>query len=146
MNFPRSSIGMTAIIKSPIQTGISRKRFCGQAVSPSPETSEQIGSIIAKSIKFAPIIFPTDSEDCFFITALIVVTSSGSEVPTATIVAEITASETPLAAAISVAESTRKSAPITIPAAPIINFTMLSGISFFSNTRFSFCAIRLFRF
>ena len=82
------------------------------------------------SIRFAPIIFPTEREDCFLTMAVTVVTSSGSEVPTATMVAEITASETPLTVAISVAELTRKSAPKTMPAAPKRNFNMLTGISF----------------
>ena len=131
---------MTAMHKSRIQTGISRKRFCAQAVRCPPETIEQIGNIIAKSIKFAPKILPTDSEDCFLITAVIVLTSSGSDVPTATIVAEMTASETPLAAAISVADVTRKSAPITIPAAPKINLAILIGISFLEKALFSVCA------
>ena len=86
------------------------------------------------------MIFPTEREDCFLIIAVTVVTSSGSEVPTATIVAEITASDTPLTVAISVAELTRKSAPITIPAAPTINLKILIGISYFSKERFSVLA------
>ena len=88
-------------------------------------------------MRLAPIMFPTDRDDCFLTMAVTVVTSSGREVPIATMVAEMTAWETPLTTASSVAESTRNSAPNTIPAAPRINLATLIGISFLTSGIFS---------
>ena len=47
------------------------------------ETKEQIGRISVKSIMFAPRILPTESEPAFLRIAVMVVTSSGSDVPIA---------------------------------------------------------------
>ena len=59
------------------------------------------------SITFAPITFPTDIDDCFLMTAVIAVTSSGRDVPIATIVTPMIASETPHEAAMSLPLFTR---------------------------------------
>ncbi len=61
-----------------------------------PCKSAHSGIISVRSMIFAPMILPTDSEDCFFRIAVMVVTSSGSEVPIAIMVAAITESGTPI--------------------------------------------------
>ena len=90
-----------------------------------PDTIEQSGIISVKSKTLAPIILPADNADCFLTIAVIVVTSSGSEVPTATIVTPIILSETLSHLAISLPLSTSKSAPTTIAAAPTTNLMIL---------------------
>ena len=111
------------------QTGISRYTDCFPTGSDPPDKNAQIGRIIVKSMMFAPIILPIDKSDCFFMIAVTVVTSSGKEVPTAIIVTPIIASETPIRCAMIVPSSTRRSAPITIPAAPTRNFTAFAATS-----------------
>ena len=75
-----------------MHNGISICAICSETGSFSPLSNVQIGKIKAESIIFAPIIFPTDKEDSFFRIAVTVVTSSGKDVPIATIVTEIIAS------------------------------------------------------
>ena len=94
----------------------------------------QIGSISVKSIIFAPIIFPTERDICFFDIAVSVVMSSGRDVPIARIVMEMILSEMPIAEARKVALSTRRSAPIAIAAAPRINLTEFISTSFFVHS------------
>ena len=84
------------------------------------------------SMTFAPITFPTDIDACLLTIAEIAVTSSGSDVPIATIVTPIIASETPHAAAILLPLLTRSCEPMTIPAAPPITRRMLSVTDFLS--------------
>ena len=86
-----------------------------------PETNEQRGIIRVRSMIFAPKILPRPKLVCFLTTEVTVVTSSGRDVPMATMVAEIRASEIPKCRAISLLESTRRSEPKTIPAVPKTN-------------------------
>ena len=68
---------------------------------------------------FAPTMLPTERELCFLTIAEIVVTSSGSEVPTATIVREtILSSICRMSVAMTVPLSTKRREPMTSPAAP----------------------------
>ncbi len=67
-----------------------------------------------------PMMLPTRSSVSPRLAALIVVMSSGSEVPNATIVRAMMRSEIPIVLAIVEAESTTSSAPPTTPARPII--------------------------
>ena len=62
-------------------------------------------------------MLPIDRLLCFLAMAVIVVTSSGREVPMAIIVSPITLSDTPNAFAISVPDSTRSLAPTVMAAA-----------------------------
>ena len=70
------------------------------------------------------MILPTDSEDCFLRIAVMVVTSSGSDVPIAIIVAAITESGTPIMTASAEPLSISSCAPRTIAAAPRMNLPM----------------------
>lgn len=65
-----------------------------------------------------PIILPTKRSDLFCFAAVIVVTSSGRDVPMATIVSEIMRSERPMALAIIEAELTTSWLPPTTPTRP----------------------------
>ena len=65
-----------------------------------------------------PTILPTRRSDSFFLAAVMVVTSSGSEVPMAMTVREIIRSEIPMAEAMNVAEFTTSSLPPTTPTRP----------------------------
>ena len=65
-----------------------------------------------------PTMLPTSKSDSPFLAAVIVVTSSGNEVPMATIVSEIMRSEIPMVAAIVEAESTTSWLPATTPISP----------------------------
>ena len=65
-----------------------------------------------------PITFPTAISLSPFLAAMIDVTNSGNEVPTATIVNPMIASLSPKNLAISFAPSTDKSPPQTMPAKP----------------------------
>ena len=60
----------------------------GEIVTAAPETSTKLKM-------FAPIILPSDSAPCPLASAVIAVTSSGKEVPSATKVSAITVSGTP---------------------------------------------------
>ena len=66
-----------------------------------------------------PMMLPTRISVSLFLAALIVVISSGKEVPSATIVRAITRSETPIDLAMKEAELTTSSAPPTTPVRPI---------------------------
>ncbi len=67
-----------------------------------------------------PTILPTSKSDSPFLAAVIVVTSSGKEVPRAIMDSEIILSEMPIVVAMIEAELTTSSLPPTIPARPII--------------------------
>lgn len=94
-----------------MHNGISICAICSETGSFSRLSNVQIGKIKAESIIFAPIIFPTDKEDSFFRIAVTVVTSSGKDVPIATIVTEIIASLICRISAILQAECTSNSEP-----------------------------------
>ena len=64
-------------------------------VSLPPETAEHTGRIMVRSMTLAPMILPTDMEASFLAMAVRVVTSSGREVPMATMVTPIMAEGTP---------------------------------------------------
>ena len=85
----------TAVIAK--QNGKSKYLACSETERPvNPKLAEMIaqtGKIKQISIKFAPIILPADKSAFFLIRAVIVVTSSGSDVPIATIVTAITPSD-----------------------------------------------------
>ena len=66
----------------------------------------------------APMTLPTDMADCFLTMEAMAVTSSGSEVPMATMVTPMMASETPQEAAMSLPLLTSSCDPATMPAAP----------------------------
>ncbi len=66
-----------------------------------------------------PTMFPTKRSLSPFLAAVTVVTNSGREVPSATIVKETMRSEMPMAVAIVEAELTTSSLPKTIPTRPI---------------------------
>ena len=116
--FWRISIGRSASTEIRIHKGISINAICDEMGSFSPLSNVQIGKIKAESIIFAPIIFPTDKEDSFFTIAVTVVTSSGREVPIATIVTEIISSLICRISAILQAECTNNSEPATMDTAP----------------------------
>ena len=65
-----------------------------------------------------PMMLPTRSSVSFFLAALIVVMSSGREVPRATMVRAMIRSDTPTDLAIKEAELTTSSAPPTTPTRP----------------------------
>ena len=96
-----------------------------------PEMRLHIGMINVRSMILAPMIFPTPSDDCFLITAVMVVTSSGRDVPIAMIVTEITLSLMPKDVAIMLPLSTNRSAPKTIASAPSMNFNIFEKITAF---------------
>ena len=77
--------------------------------------------MIVMSMMFAPRMLPTDIEDCFLTIAVIAVTSSGSDVPMATMVTAMMRSETPSSCASTVPLSTRRFEPTTRHAAPRTN-------------------------
>ena len=88
-----------------------------------------------------PMILPTRSSVSPRLAALIVVMSSGSEVPNATTVRAIIRSEMPMALAMVEAEFTTSSAPPTTPARP----TMMSRIEMPSlNLGCSICLFLVF--
>ncbi len=76
----------------------------------------------------APKILPTEREDCFFTMAVMVVMSSGREVPTATMVTPMTRSEMPMNRASSLPLLTSKSAPQTMPTVPRANFSRFAAM------------------
>ena len=83
-----------------------------------PETRAQRGMIMVRSMMLAPRMLPTERAACFLTIAVMVVTSSGREVPTAMMVTPMTRSETPANRANSLPLSTRSLAPRAISAAP----------------------------
>ena len=78
---------------------------------------------MVRSKIFAPRMLPTDRADCFLMMAVTVVTSSGRDVPMATMVTPMIRSETPARRARALALSTSRSAPSTTAAAPRENLT-----------------------
>ena len=78
----------------------------------------------------APMMFPSERALWPLARAVIAVTSSGREVPRATIVRPMTEDGTPRASAISVPLSTRSFAPTAIRTAPIARRTMSFQIGF----------------
>ena len=75
-----------------------------------------------------------------FLAAITDVTSSGREVPNATMVSPISASLSPNILAISLAPSTDISPPITIPASPTTNISILFHIGICILERASSCS------
>ena len=122
------SIGITATKPTTRQAGKSIIATDSDTGRGFPEIRLHTGMINVRSMIFAPMMFPTPRDDCFFITAVMVVTSSGSEVPIAMMVTEITLSLIPSEAAIILPLSTRRSAPKTIASAPRINFSIFEKI------------------
>ena len=129
MNLPEISDGISASIQTAKQTGKSIKPACLAIGSDWPEIIEHSGIINVKSKILAPMILPKDNDDCFLLIAVIVVTSSGSDVPIAISVRDIILSDIPTASASKLPLSTSKSAPYTIAAAPTMNFVILMAIS-----------------
>ena len=107
------------------QAGMSQYMLWVPKGSALPETSEHSGRMTVRSMMFAPMMLPTDSSDWCLRMAVMAVTSSGSDVPTAIMVTPMMASGTPSAAASAEPLSTISCAPMTIPAVPATNFTML---------------------
>ena len=66
-----------------------------------PEISVASGKIKLKSITFAPIILPNETDDCFLEKAVIAVANSGNDVPSAITVVETILSVMPTFNAIS---------------------------------------------
>ena len=64
-----------------------------------PDTAEHTGRIMVRSMTLAPMMLPTDMEASFLAMAVRVVTSSGSEVPMATIVTPMMLEGTPSSSA-----------------------------------------------
>ena len=74
---------------------MSNTKFWPETGRSFPDSRVQRGMIRVISITFAPIIFPTDNDASLFAIAVMVVTSSGMDVPTAIRVAPIMASHIP---------------------------------------------------
>ena len=66
-----------------------------------------------------PTMLPTSRSDSPFLAAVMVVTNSGREVPSATIESEMMRSEMPMVVAMSEAELTTSSLPITMQTSPM---------------------------
>ena len=88
---------------------------------------------------FDPITLPITSWFSPFLKAVIDVTSSGKDVPIATIVKPTNVSLIPSAIAIAEALSTTKSPPIMIPARPmIINMILFGSVNLAASTSLAF--------
>ena len=149
---------MTAMAATSAHIGISRYTVCctdcSAMWSPSPEISAHSGRMIVISMIFAPRMLPTDIDDCFLTMAVMAVTSSGSEVPMATIVTAMMRSDTPSSWARTVPLSTSRFEPTTRHAAPTANSTRFfrSALRLLSTTAApsvcssaeSFFALRMF--
>ena len=85
-----------------------------------PEIATGKASTIQILKMLLPTILPTKRSDSLRLAAVMVVTSSGNDVPRATTVNEIMRSETPMAVAMAVAELTTSWLPATTPAKPTI--------------------------
>lgn len=81
-----------------------------------------------------PMIFPRAMSTCFFKAAVTEVTSSGSEVPTATIVKPTKVSLIPSARAISILLSTTRVPPNTMPASPPIVKSEFFNLDMFAES------------
>ena len=113
--------GTSAMSAAMSAAGRSIRPTCAVTGSALPEISPQIGMIKVMSMMFAPMMFPAESDISRLTTAVTVVTSSGSEVPTARTVTAMIRSGTPAAFATYSALSTSTFAPIAIAAAPTRN-------------------------
>ncbi len=80
-NFWNTMAGITAMHPTKRQAGRSYLAEVAAMGSAFPDTREHRGKINVRSMMFAPRILPTESEDCFLMMAVTVVTSSGREVP-----------------------------------------------------------------
>ena len=94
-------MGTRARQEMPRHTGRSICRAEADTGMGRPETREQMGSTRDMSMMLAPMILPTDRPDSFLTMEVMVVTSSGREVPTAMRVTAMRRSGTPRRAAIS---------------------------------------------
>ena len=107
-------VGITATAEARIQTGKSKMRLILSTGRACPLITAHKGRISVVSIMLAPTILPTESEFSFLRMAVRVVTSSGSEVPSAITVKPIMVSLIPMLVAMVLPEETRNSAPKTI--------------------------------
>ena len=82
------------------------------------------------SMMLAPTTLPTDMDACFLTMDVMAVTSSGRDVPRATIVTAMIASDTPSILAISVPLLTNRLDPMTIHTAPTAIIPICMSISF----------------
>lgn len=89
-------IGNIAIQPTNKQAGKSKEAEEAAIGSGFPAQTMLTGRISVRSMIFAPRILPMDREDCFLTIAVMVVTSSGREVPTATSVTPMIRSEMPI--------------------------------------------------
>src|SRR5690606_34926388 len=109
---------------TPTMTGISMLAICSPAISGTGETIPDIPSTHKILKMLLPTTLPTAISRCPLILATTEVTTSGSEVPAATMVNPITASLTPQAVAISTALCTSQRAPHTSNARPPITISI----------------------
>ena len=130
LNFPVIIVGIVATSTRTNAAGKSIIADDDEIGSDLPEIIDARGIIRVKSKILAPRILPTDSDDCFLTIAVTVVTSSGREVPTATIVIPIILSLTCINLASALALSTSSCAPPTIPATPSTNLMIFVTITF----------------
>ena len=107
LNFPVIIVGIVATSTTTNAAGKSIIADDDEIGSDLPEIIDARGIIRVKSKILAPRILPTDSDDCFLTIAVTVVTSSGREVPIATIVIAIIFSGTPSYVAKAVPLSTK---------------------------------------
>ena len=122
-------MGITATTPTMRHAGKSIMATDSDTGSGLPDIRLHIGMMNVRSMILAPMILPTPSEDCFLMTAVIVVTSSGSEVPIAMIVTEMTLSLIPIEDAMILPLSTSRSAPNTMARAPSINFMIFETMT-----------------
>ena len=78
---------------------MSRAVVWAPMVRAPPLTAEHTGRIMVRSMTLAPMMFPTDMEASFLAMAVRVVTSSGREVPMATMVTPMMLAGTPISRA-----------------------------------------------
>ena len=124
LNLPQASAGIITAALMMRQAGMSSSIPCRSMGCGRPCSRAHSGMMSVRSRMFAPMILPTESEACFLRMEMMVVTSSGSEVPMAIIVAAITASGTPMRRASSEPLSISSCAPSTMAAAPSTNLPM----------------------
>ena len=122
--------------KNVLPTGTSN----GAKATEIPETNTRLNTL-------APITLPIPREARPFFKEVMVVTSSGKEVPSATKVRAITVSGTPSFVAMMVPWFTKSLAPTAITAAPTTNKSNCcqSGFSLFSYASFSSLSVGFFK-
>ena len=81
LNLPNIKVGITATAPAAIQNGKSSKSDWLLTGNGLPEIKAHNARIKVISITLAPIIFPTDKSAFFLTIEVIVVTSSGRDVP-----------------------------------------------------------------